>query len=202
MGIAPDDDVFTSAMAVATLVHGGERVLACAGAGVIEALQQRDVDVIAARDCGAGAPPRVDVVIVGKDDQFTYGSLRAAGLAIRAGARLLATNTDATYPTPTGLEPGAGSLLAAVVTAGGRQPDAVAGKPHQAMADLIGDHVGQGDGIVVGDRLDTDGAFAQRLGFGFVLVLTGVTSALEAQVDANTVVTASLGDAVTRFLSP
>ena len=49
--------------------------------------------------------------------------LRAPGPGRRppcaAGARLVGTNEDATYPTPDGLVPGAGAILAAVVTAAG-----------------------------------------------------------------------------------
>ena len=52
------------------------------------------------------------------------------------GARLIGTNRDTTFPTPSGLEPGGGSIVAAVASVGG--VDAVfAGKPEQPMADLV-----------------------------------------------------------------
>jgi ribonucleotide monophosphatase NagD (HAD superfamily) len=38
-------------------------------------------------------------------------------------------------------------------------------------------------GMVVGDRPDTDGLFARRLGAEFALVLSGVTSASDLPVD-------------------
>ena len=51
--------------------------------------------------------------------------LVAASAAVRAGARLLATNDDATYPTPSGPIPGCGSLLAAVEVAAGDRKSVV-----------------------------------------------------------------------------
>ena len=53
----------------------------------------------------------------------------------------------------------------------------VAGKPYQAMADLVRARVGA-HGVMVGDRADTDGRFALALGYRFALVLSGVTTDL------------------------
>jgi glycerol-1-phosphatase len=88
------------------------------------------------------------------------------------------TNEDATYPTPEGLLPGAGALLAAVAAASDATPE-VAGKPHEAMLALVAERVGHVD-TVVGDRPSTDGALARALGARFALVLTGVTAAAAA----------------------
>lgn len=174
IGVDPADDVITSAMAVAQLVQPGERVVAFAGPGVVEALTQRGADIV-------GDGP-ADAVVVGKHDDLTYQGLRVAARAVRAGARFLVTNTDPTYPTAEGLDPGAGALVAAVATASGRPPDVVAGKPHEAMAALVVGHVGS-RGIVVGDVPSTDGLFAVALGFRFALVLSGVTTDLDLPVD-------------------
>ena len=82
--------------------------------------------------------------------------------------------TTRTYPTPDGLIPGAGSLLAAVATAGGVTPE-IAGKPYGPMAELV--HRRAADVVaVVGDRPSTDGRFAERLRAPFALVLSGVTA--------------------------
>jgi 4-nitrophenyl phosphatase len=99
--------------------------------------------------------------------------MRRAATLVRGGARLVATNDDGTYPTPEGPIPGAGSILASIETAAGTSAS-VAGKPHPPMADLVRSHVGA-EGWVVGDRPETDGRFAEVLGFRFGLVLTGVT---------------------------
>ena len=55
--------------------------------------------------------------------------MRVASDAVRRGARLIATNDDATYPTPDGPIPGGGAIVAAVSTAAGVAPT-IAGKPH------------------------------------------------------------------------
>jgi 4-nitrophenyl phosphatase len=114
-----------------------------------------------------------DVVVVGFHRDFDYDRLRAAAGAVRRGARLLATNDDRTYPTPDGPVPGGGSILAAVAYAADVTPT-VAGKPHAPMANLVRQRLGP-EGVVVGDRVDTDGLFAGVLGYRFALVLSGVT---------------------------
>lgn len=166
-GIPAAGDVITSAMAAAALVEPGERVLVCAGPGVVEALAARGAVPVHDGDA--------DAVLVGFHRDFDYERLRIAARAVHRGARLLATNDDSSYPTPEGPIPGGGAILAAVVTATGAEPR-VAGKPNPPMADLVrrrlGDH-----GTMVGDRPDTDGRFARALGYRFALVHTGVTPA-------------------------
>jgi 4-nitrophenyl phosphatase len=166
-GIPAEGDVLTSAMAAATLVEPGERVLVCAGPGVVDALEERGAHPV--RDGEA------DAVLVGFHRDFDYERLRVAARAVRRGARLLATNDDASYPTPDGPIPGGGAILAAVVTATGATAR-VAGKPNPPMVDLVRDRVGR-DGVMIGDRPETDGRFARALGYRFALVHTGVTPA-------------------------
>ncbi|MGZ4710307.1 MAG: HAD family hydrolase, partial [Acidimicrobiales bacterium] len=52
-GIDPGDQVVTSPMAAASLIEPGERVLSCAGAGVVEALTERGAEVVDAGDTDA-----------------------------------------------------------------------------------------------------------------------------------------------------
>ena len=162
------DDVCTSAQAAAALVAKGlapgSSVLACAGPGVVEALEERGLRVV------SGGP--VDAVVVGFHRDFDFDGLTRASDAARNGARFVATNLDPTYPIDGGLVPGAGALAAAVATAAGRTPE-VAGKPELPMADLVRSRYGP-LGLVVGDRPTTDGAFAAALGWPFALVLSGV----------------------------
>lgn len=172
LGIATDpEDVLTSAMAAALLLEPGERALVVGGPGLAEELTEREVVVIAPGSAEAAGP--LDAVVVGFDPQFDYARLTAAAVAVRAGARLIGTNDDVTYPTPSGVIPGAGSLLAAVAAAGGTEPE-VAGKPHEATVQLVRERVGK-VAIAVGDRPSTDGRLARRLETRFGLVLTGVT---------------------------
>lgn len=167
---ATADDVLTSAQAAAELVAPGETVLPVGGPGVIEALGARGVRLV--------EEGPADAVVVGMRRDFDYGILARASAAVRAGARLIGTNDDPTYPTPDGLLPGAGSIVAAVAYAS-QTVATMAGKPEQAMAALAAVRVGSVD-VMVGDRATTDGLMATRFGARFALVLTGVTSATQA----------------------
>ena len=172
-GIPPEGGVITSAMAGATLVEPGERVLVVGGPGIVEAVEARGARAV--RDGEA------EVVMVGFDLGFDYQRLTAAYVAIRDGARFVATNDDRTYPTPLGLIPGGGAMVASIAYAAGVDP-IVAGKPNEPMAALIRARLGP-DGTMVGDRPDTDGRFARTLGYRWALVLSGVTRAVDLPVE-------------------
>jgi len=172
-GVPAEGDVLTSAQAAATLVSPGARVLLAGGPGAAEALTAAGAVLVGPDE----DPARADVVVVGFHRSFDYEGRRRASAAVRAGARLLATNDDATYPTPDGPIPGGGAILAAIATASGVAPT-IAGKPYEPMASLVRTVLGADvdNGIVmVGDRPDTDGRFAKTLGARFALVHTGVT---------------------------
>lgn len=177
-GIDPTDSVITSAQAAASLVEPGERVFVLGGPGVVEALDARQAEQIPAAaltdGAAAVAAASIDVVVVGLDWQLDYHRLGAAVQAILSGARFVATNTDSTYPSERGLLPGAGAIVAAVAAATGVTPT-VAGKPEQPAAEMVKARYGT-VGIMVGDRPETDGAFAVALGYDFGLVLSGVTT--------------------------
>lgn len=160
------DDVATSSQAAASLVPHGARVAVVGEEGIYEALAARGAEVVPVQSSPAA-------VFVGRTLQLDYDELAAVCAAVREGARFVATNTDATFPTGEGLLPGAGALVAFVATASGHEPE-VAGKPHDAMAELVRERYGQVE-VMVGDRPDTDGLFAKRLGARFGLVLSGVT---------------------------
>ncbi len=158
-------EIVSSADAVARMLQPKERVLVVGEEGLFEALES------------AGAEPVAEdpnSVVVARTPHFEYATLEHASQCVRGGARLIGTSEDPTHPTPEGLVPGTGSLLAAVATASGTRP-VVAGKPHDPMCALLRDRVGKVD-VVVGDRPDTDGTFAQRLGARFALVYSGATS--------------------------
>ncbi|MCO4859934.1 hypothetical protein MKD49_25885, partial [Herbaspirillum sp. WGmk3] len=78
----------------------------------------------------------VDAVVVGLYLDFDYQKLTALSGAIRNGATFIATNDDATYPTPRGPVPGGGAIVAAVATAAGAAP-IITGKPFEPMAALV-----------------------------------------------------------------
>jgi len=121
--------------------------------------------------------PDADVVVVGFDTALTYDKLAMAALAIRRGARFIGTNPDTTYPTPEGLLPGTGSILAAIEAATGVQPT-VMGKPHRPPFEEALRRLAQpaGQTIMIGDRLETDIAGGQGAGMITGFVLGGVSS--------------------------
>jgi 4-nitrophenyl phosphatase len=202
VGIPAAGDVVSSAMAVTQLIEPGERVLVAAGDGVAEAVQRAGAEAV--RNTGVGLDAPVDAVVVGLHRDFDYGRLAIAASAARECGRLIGTNTDSTYPTPAGLLPGGGSILAAIATASGVEP-VIAGKPHSPLATLVASMVSDGDGafdptrtLMVGDRPETDGRFAALLGCRFALVRSGVT---EVDVEADADVHAADLAAVVRGLT-
>lgn len=118
----------------------------------------------------------VQAVVSGVDFELTYDKLRRAAFHIRAGADFVGTNPDKTFPTPDGLTPGAGSILAALATATDRQP-LIIGKPGRPMFDaalaLLQTPADQT--LMIGDRLDTDIDGARDAGLRTALVFTGIT---------------------------
>ncbi len=124
----------------------------------------------------------VFAVVVGLDTNVNYQSMRQATLLIRKGAEFIGTNPDRTFPTPEGLVPGAGSLLAAIEAATDQAPEII-GKPagtifKQAMAYL---QTAPEQTLVVGDRYETDITGGRAAGCRTALVLSGVTTPENAQ---------------------
>jgi 4-nitrophenyl phosphatase len=119
----------------------------------------------------------VCAVVAGLDRQFNYEKLKTATHLIRSGALFIGTNPDPTFPTPQGLVPGAGAILAALQAATDVEP-IIIGKPSVEMYRLALERLNARpeETLVVGDRLETDIIGAQRLGCRAALVLSGVTS--------------------------
>jgi glycerol 3-phosphatase-2 len=131
--------------------------------------------------------PSPDVVVVAAHDDFTYAELRGAVQAVLDGAELVCAGRDALFPMPDGPWPGTGAVVAAVEAATGVQAVNL-GKPaaqpfHTALERLsAAGRVGSSPRVlVVGDRLDSDLAGAAAAGLDGAIVLTGATSAAEAQ---------------------
>jgi len=113
-------------------------------------------------------------VLQGLSPDTGWRELSEAALALRRGAMWVAGNADATYPSPRGLLPGNGAMVAALTAATGQRP-VVVGKPEPELHREAVDRVGAERPLVVGDRLDTDVLGAVRGGADSLLVLTGVT---------------------------
>jgi glycerol 3-phosphatase-2 len=171
---AGSDDVITSSQAAATVVaqllRPGAHVLAVGGAGVGAALTAAGLVVI---DRAEDEP---EAVVQGYGREVGWLQLAEAVVAVRNGARHVATNLDATIPSPRGALPGNGAMVGIVSAITGQQP-LVTGKPDPAMHAECVRRTSARRPLVVGDRLDTDIEGARRAGAASLLVLTGVTDA-------------------------
>ncbi|MFC4147217.1 HAD-IIA family hydrolase [Micromonospora mangrovi] len=178
MGVpARPEEVLTSAAAAAELL----REALPAGAAVLvvgaEALRA-EISAVGLRPVTL-ADEEPAAVIQGYGPQVGWVELAEASVAVRAGARWYATNTDRTLPSGRGPLPGNGSLVAVLRTALDREPDVVVGKPEPALFATAARRADGGRSLVVGDRLDTDIEGARRAGLDSLLVLTGVSDVAE-----------------------
>ncbi len=169
-------DVITSAQAAARLLAErlppGAPVLVVGGIGLRAAVRERGLRPVSV------ASERPAAVVQGYAPGLTYDLLAEGALAVDAGAWYVASNADATLPTPRGRQPGNGSLIQVIATATGRSP-VVAGKPEPPLHAEAVARSGARHPLVVGDRLDTDIESAVRSGADSLLVLTGVTRPLD-----------------------
>ncbi len=117
----------------------------------------------------------IEVVVASFDRTFTYRKLQIAFDAIRAGARLVATNPDRYCPVPGGGEPDCAAIIAAIEACTGARCEVVVGKPSPIMVATITDllQVPAAQCIMVGDRLETDIQMGIDAGMATCLVLTG-----------------------------
>lgn len=172
------DEVISSADATARLLERavpglrGRLAFAIGGEGLRTTLEGAGLRLADGED-GLDA----SVVAVGWDRELTFEKLRIATLAIRRGATFVASNADATYPAADGFWPGAGAIVAALRTSTGVEP-LVAGKPDPTMLEIARERLG-GPALVVGDRVETDGAAAHAVGWPGALVLSGATGVPE-----------------------
>ena len=187
------------------------RLLVIGADGMRDELLAAGLEVEMARDVRASEPGApldrpYDAVVVGLDPNCDYARLAVAMSAVAAGARLVATNADARYPTPAGFVPGAGAIVAALATAAGATPEVI-GKPEPAMfrAILEASGVSAAEAVVIGDNPASDVIGARRAGCAAILVLTGVADAASAAaLDAEAAPHAVASDprAVRQLLEP
>ena len=125
---------------------------------------------------------RPDAVLVALDRSLTYDRLRRALRGILAGAAFFSVNRDPRLPVEDGFEPGTGSIAAALEYASGQRAE-IAGKPApgivlEAMRLL---DARPEETLMVGDGLDLDIVAGHAAGVTTALVLTGLTTAEQAQ---------------------
>jgi glycerol-1-phosphatase len=193
MGVpAQLDEIVTSTSA--TIDHlrahepGVRRILAVGAPGMVAELRAAGLDATAAAEAapsgydGSGLAADYDAVVAGLDPDFDYQRLAAAVTALRQGARFLATNADPRFPTPGGILPGAGAMVAALEASSGVEP-LIIGKPQPGMFRTILELAGvePGAALAIGDNPLTDVVAARRAGIASLLVLTGVTDEAAAR---------------------
>jgi HAD superfamily hydrolase (TIGR01450 family) len=117
-------------------------------------------------------------VVASFDRTFSYHKLQVAFDAIRAGARLIATNADRYCPVPGGGQPDAAAVIAAIEACTGAQCQEVAGKPSALMAHAALAQLGLPPErcLMTGDRLETDILMGQQAGIDTAFVLTGAST--------------------------
>lgn len=180
------ESIVTAARATAVLLAESDPrprlAMVFGGPGLSQELREQGLKTVEPNTSGLAAAP--DALVVGVDFELSYERLSIAAEAVRRGALFVATNRDPIYPGEEGLNAGAGSMVAAVAVASGREPDVVVGKPEprlfEAAAEIAG--VPVAEAIVIGDGLLTDIRAAHRVGARSVLMLTGVTT--EAELSA------------------
>ncbi|HBM15216.1 MAG TPA: hypothetical protein DD381_02555 [Lentisphaeria bacterium] len=119
------------------------------------------------------------MVIVGLDRDVSYKKFAAATQLIARGAHFYASNTDATLPEVHGLLPGAGSLVSFMMTATGKEPLHVFGKPHpEGIYQILKKYItARNKAVMIGDRINTDIMSGKNANINTALALTGVMTA-------------------------
>jgi len=169
-------EIVTSAQAAARLLAdrlpAGARVLVVGGDGLVAALTERGLVPVSGADQDPAA------VVSGFHPDVGWRLLAEGAYAVAAGLPWIASNVDPTIPMPRGNAPGNGALVEAIRMATGRVP-VVAGKPEPPIHREAILRTRARRPLVIGDRLDTDIAGAVRAGVDSLLVLTGVTGAVD-----------------------
>ena len=169
-------DVLTSAQAAVTLagahVPQGAKILVIGADSFRELVRAAGYTVVASAD------DKPDAVLQGFDPSVDWAQLTEGALAIRQGAKYVASNLDSSLPTERGLAVGNGSLVAAIESATGVSPVS-AGKPEPEMFVQAAKLVGAKRPLVVGDRLNTDIAGGNAAAMNTFHVLTGVSHEME-----------------------
>lgn len=167
---AEEANVFTSSIATATYIKEQDpkaRVYPIGETGLIHALEEAGLTL---------TDQEIDYVVMGLDRNITYEKLTTAALAIRNGAKFVATNGDVALPTEQGLLPGAGSLVSVLSVTTGVEPIFI-GKPESIIVEQALEVLGSNkeDTLMIGDNYATDILAGINSGIDTLLVFTGVT---------------------------
>jgi NagD protein len=173
----PERSIWTSALATASFLENqrpGGSAFVIGEAGLTTALHQSGY-TLTERD--------PDYVVLGETRTYSFERITQAIRLIESGARFIATNPDATGPSPDGSLPATGAVAALITRATNREPYYV-GKPNPLMMrsalNAIDAH--SETTAMIGDRMDTDVVSGLEAGLETVLVLTGVSTRESAEL--------------------
>jgi NagD protein len=171
----PEENIWTSALATAAFLKqqpGDKTAYVIGEVGLTTALHEAgfvltDVDP--------------DFVVLGETRNYSFEAITAIRLIVD-GARFIVTNPDATGPSKDGILPATGAVAAMITTATNRNPYVV-GKPNPMMFRSAMNRIEAHSETtaMIGDRMDTDIVAGMEAGLLTVLVLTGVTTAVDVE---------------------
>lgn len=172
----PEESIWTSALATADFLKSqkpGGSAYVIGEIGITTALHEAGFVITEIEP---------DYVVVGETRSYSFGAISKAIRLILGGARFIATNPDATGPSPDGPLPATGAVSALITKATGRDPYVV-GKPNPMMfrsaLNRIGAH--SENTAMIGDRMDTDIIAGIEAGLHTILVLSGISD--QAEID-------------------
>ncbi|SJM66115.1 Hypothetical NagD-like phosphatase, Actinobacterial subfamily [Gulosibacter sp. 10] len=167
----PEDRIWTSALATADFLAGqvpGGSTFVVGEVGLTTALHEAGF-IMTEED--------PDFVVVGETHNYSFEAITKAIRLISGGARFIATNPDATGPSPEGILPATGAITSLITKATGAEPYVI-GKPNPMMfrsaLNKIGAH--SSNTAMIGDRMDTDILAGMEAGLHTILVMSGITS--------------------------
>ena len=116
-----------------------------------------------------------EYVVLGYDTEINYEKISIASIHLHAGVPLVASHPDMVCPSPDGGLPDVGAYLAMLKVTTWVDPEHITGKPNAGMIMHKIEELGLDPEkcAMVGDRLYTDIAMANRAGCVGVLVLSG-----------------------------
>ncbi|MEA2458410.1 MAG: 5-nucleotidase [Thermoleophilaceae bacterium] len=172
----PEDAIWTSALATARFLEDqrpGGTAFVIGESGLTTALHESGYTM---------TERNPDYVVLGETRTYSFERITRAIRLVAAGSRFIATNPDATGPTPDGPLPATGSVAALISRATGVDPYFV-GKPNPLMmrSALNALDAHSETAAMVGDRMDTDVISGLEAGLEAILVLTGLTARADAE---------------------
>jgi HAD superfamily hydrolase (TIGR01450 family) len=178
----PEGRVLTAGAAAASLIASrlpGGSVYVLAVPSIVHLVEGQGLRAVWQGGMEGAAP---DALLVGLDRYLTYERLCRGLRAILAGAAFVAVNRDPTLPVEDGLNPGTGSIVMALEYASGRQAEIV-GKPAPGVVLEALPFLGtsKDETLLIGDALDLDIVAGHAAGVTSALLLSGVTSRVQAE---------------------